>query len=221
MKNLGGFEAYKNKNAEQAKKRRDQFKKSLGKLSEVKQHQLICESRAKCRKRVEEFRKRKKDQLLMERRLGNLQTQPSSIASIEFHNTYRTEDALRKAVVKTKRGMPPSPSKQKAVIAKLLHALNTNDKQEVVDNSYCTTKEKPSKGLSPNLVEAITEFYQRDDISRVSPNVKDCKRFVNDITGVKEYKQVRHLMFKLSEVRALFVEEYTAGKSMKAYCDSS
>lgn len=151
----------------------------------------------------------------MDRRLADQANKSSSLASIKFNNSYRTESALRKAVGKTKRSLPASPSKQKAVITKLLHSLNPKDKDEVIENTN-SMKNKTCKGLSPDLIEAIEGFYQRDDISRVSPNVKDCKRFVNNTTGEKEYRQVRHLMFKLSEVHALFVEEYTSGKNVKA-----
>lgn len=146
----------------------------------------------------------------MESRLIDQQNKSSSLASIQFEKSYRTESALRKAVGKTKRSLPASPSKQKAVIAKLLHSFNQIDKEEVIDNTNAT-KQKTSKGLSPEIIKSIEQFYEREDISRVSPNVKDCKRFINEVTGEKEYRQVRHLMFKLSEVHALFVEEYFSG----------
>lgn len=196
MKRLGLYEGFKKKNAEDAKKRRTKVKESLSKLTPVKRQQLICDNRSKCRKRVEQCRKRKKEQLMMDKRLES--------------ESYRTDGAFRKAVSKIKRSLPSDSTKRNQALKKVLDSLDPVDKAEVIACGD-VTKGKTNQGLTADLIEAIQNFYERDDISRVSPNVKDCKRFVNDATGEKEYKQVRHLMYKLSEVHALFVEEFTAG----------
>lgn len=147
--------------------------------------------------------------------MARLQEQSSSLSTIAFKNSYRTDGALRKAVGKAKRALPDSPSKQKAVLAKMFQSLTTEDKEDVVNNTAVVQPTKHYRRLSAELIDAVRQFYQRDDISRPSPNVKDCKRFVNEDTGEKEYRQVRHLMYKLSEAHALFVEEYAAGKSAR------
>lgn len=152
----------------------------------------------------------------MEKRLADLQNKSSKLASIEFDNSYRTDSTFRKDFGKIKKSLPVSPSRGKAMIAKLYRALNSKDREEVAGNAN-TPKEKTYNGLDPELIKAIREFYQRDDISRVSPNVKDCRKFVNEATGIKEYRQLRYLMYTLNEVHALFIEEYTGGKTIVAF----
>lgn len=193
------YEEFKKKNAEDAKKRRAKVKESLSKLTPAKRQQLVWENRSKCRKRVEQCRKRKREQLMMDNRLES--------------ESYRTDGAFRKAVSKIKRSLPSASTKRNKALKKVLDSLDPVDKAEIIAGGD-VTKGKTNQGLTADLIEAIQNFYERDDISRVSPNVKDCKRFVNDATGEKEYKQVRHLMYKLSEVHALFVEEFTAGMNV-------
>lgn len=50
-------------------------------------------------------------------------------------------------------------------------------------------------------------FYERDDVSRMSPNVKHCKKFEDPSTGTKEFKQIRFLMYTLSDVYEMFKKQ--------------
>lgn len=126
-------------------------------------------------------------------------------------NGYRTSSALTKAVAKAKKALPSTPIKRKAVVMKLLHSFDENDKRQIIKNDTQNQDNKASKikrGLSLDLITEVLNFYERDDISIMSPNVRDARKFVNPTTGVKEVRQLRHLMFKLSEVYALFNEEH-------------
>ncbi|KAJ6640217.1 hypothetical protein Bhyg_12967, partial [Pseudolycoriella hygida] len=67
-------------------------------------------------------------------------------------------------------------------------------------------KPKSFKAVSSSVIETVQAFYERDDISRISPNVKDYRKFVNSQTGEKEYKQMRFLTYKLSDVYELFIK---------------
>lgn len=77
------------------------------------------------------------------------------------------------------------------------------------ENAYSTpgTQHKPTNALSQDLINKVQAFYERDDISRMSPNVKHSRKFLNPATGKKEIRQLRHLMFRLSEVYNLFIAE--------------
>lgn len=129
-------------------------------------------------------------------------------ASVNFPHSYKTKSALGKAVAKAERALPSSPSKRKAVVAKLLRTFDATTQQDILGSGMSEKKKTGNKGLSSSLLKDIQLFYERDEISRVSPNVKDARKFVNDITGEKEVKQIRHLMYKLSEVYNMFVDEY-------------
>lgn len=133
---------------------------------------------------------------------------PQPTESIEFEHSYKTQSALSKAVAKTKKSLPTSPSKRKAVMARLLRTFSEEDQKDIIGNNKSkgsTTK----KGLRIDLVKEIRDFYERDDISRISPNVKDSRKFADPDTGEKLVRQVRHLNYKLSEVYDLFMAEYT------------
>lgn len=90
----------------------------------------------------------------------------------------------------------------------MVRSFDEKSRQDIFGNATSTVKEKRQNGISPALVSAIQSFYERDDISRISPNVKDAKNFRNPDTREKELIQIRHLIFKLSEVYSKFVEEY-------------
>lgn len=133
--------------------------------------------------------------------------QPLVSKYINFQHTYKTQSALSKAVAKTKKSLPSSPSKRKAVVAKLLRAFDDGEQRDVIGDKK-SEKKKTNIGLSSTLVKDIKLFYERDDISRISPNVKDVRKFVNSDTGDKEERQIRHLAYKLSEVYLKFLDEF-------------
>ncbi|KAJ6639674.1 hypothetical protein Bhyg_12421 [Pseudolycoriella hygida] len=85
--------------------------------------------------------------------------------------------------------------------------FNEEDARDMVNLSH--PKSRPlikKRGLNPEIIDAIKLFYERDDVSRISPNMRDCRSFPNPVTGTKEIKQIRFLMYKLSDVHKMFVK---------------
>ncbi len=134
--------------------------------------------------------------------------EPLVSKSIDFPHSYKTQSALSKAVAKTRKTLPSSPSKRKAVLARLLRSFSEEDQRDIIGNTKSKGKGiKTNKGLSSTLVKDIRLFYERDDISRISPNVKDLRKFENPDTGEMEPKQIRYLNYKLSEVYLQFLDD--------------
>lgn len=132
--------------------------------------------------------------------------EPLVSKSIDFPHSYKTQSALSKAVAKTRKTLPSSPSKRKAVLARLLRSFSEEDQRDIIGNTK-SKGIKTNKGLSSTLVKEIRLFYERDDISRISPNVKDLRKFENPDTGEMEAKQIRYLSYKLSEVYLQFLDD--------------
>ena len=74
-----------------------------------------------------------------------------------------------------------------------------------VDNPSGANKEgRPS--LDSLLIKKVTQFYERDDSSRISPGKRDTVTVVTNWR--KEAVQKRHLYVTLDELYQLFMEEY-------------
>lgn len=134
-------------------------------------------------------------------------SQPKDVAP-----AYRTKSALRKAATKMRKSMPLAPSKRIALLNYMIHGYDDKD-QEAIFCKRLMTKKGNGNNLSSDVVHAVEKFYQKDDISRMSPNVKDCRLILNQFTGKKETTPIRHLMFNLSEVYALFLSDYAKNAS--------
>lgn len=139
--------------------------------------------------------------------LTEQRNEPLVTKSLNFEHSYKTPSALSKAVAKANQSLPSSPSKRKAVMARLLRTFSEEDQHDIIGNSK-SKQNVPNKGLSAELVRQIRQFYERDDISRISPNVKDSRKFTDPNTGEKVVHQIRHLSHKLSEVYSMFLDEY-------------
>lgn len=176
----------------------------------AKSNNLLAEYRMKNRKGVQKWRQKQKEGIVTqdkpERQQNRKHQPPHLTANTTFSHSYKTSSALRKAVAKTKKSLPSSPSKRKAVVSKLLGSFDRKDKEDIIGNGTSARK-KAARGLSASLVKAIEQFYERDDISRISPNVKDARKFLDPLTGAKEVKQVRYAMYKLSEIYSKFIAE--------------
>lgn len=57
------------------------------------------------------------------------------------------------------------------------------------------------------LIREIANFYERDDISRMSPKAKDMKKHINKQTGAEELFATRHMIVTLREAYALFMDD--------------
>lgn len=196
---------FKKKKAEQEKARRIRLKESLNSLSELKRERWLLENRIKTRISVQECRRRKKlnqsEGTTEDRSIFN-RNQPVIRQSAGVTHSYKTKSALAKASTKTKKTLPFSPSKRKAVVASVLNSFGAEDRNEIIGQA--NHRKKVKKGLSSAFVREIQKFYERNDISRMSPNVKDFRNFMNAETGKKEPRQMRHLMHNLDNVYELF-----------------
>lgn len=188
----GSYEDFKKKKAEQEKDRRQRKKDDLNKLSEAKRNQKIAELKLKNRKRMEEYRKKKR----------KIESESSKNDAY-----YRTEGALKKAVTKVRKMMPSKPLKREQVVEKLLNSFDQFTREKIARNSL-QNKKRNGKGIGSEVTDAVTQFYENDDISRISPNVKDCRKYLDHVTGQKVLKQMRHLMFTLKEAYALFIDDF-------------
>ena len=82
--------------------------------------------------------------------------------------------------------------------------------------THCSSR----KNYVPNalLIKEIREFYERDDISRTSPKIRDVKEYVSVDTGENILLPTRHMILTMKEAFALFDEERkNAGKSIWNY----
>lgn len=204
----GEYEAYKKKKAAGEKERRDRINNGLEQLPKAVREKTKRLNREYCRKKVAEYRRRKKG-FSVETTANNV---PSSTRPSKPESAYNTPSALSKAFAKVKRALPSTAAKKREVVDKLSRTFGTNGGLKVVENT--DAESKSSKGVSPSDIEMIKSFYERDDISRMSPNMKDCRKFVNPITGCKEMKQIRHLMYTLKDVFSMFVRYVQNGKQL-------
>lgn len=118
---------------------------------------------------------------------------------------YSNRNTLGKAIAKTRRALPQEVDRQVIVVSNLIHTFDHETKKRILENAGMMKRIRPAD-LNIGFEQAVRAFYERDDISRVSPNSKDCRRIKN-ATGDKEIRQLRFLMFTLKEVHALFLEE--------------
>jgi hypothetical protein len=112
--------------------------------------------------------------------------------------SYRTPQALGKAVRKVKKALPKSPSKRKTVISKLACDFNVCEQDKKVSSGNVLTSDK--------TVQAVREFFNLDSISQISPGQKDfvIERRDND----KYYSQKRYMRYSLRETHALYVNDH-------------
>lgn len=132
---------------------------------------------------------------------------PKSLRTIlHFEHSYNTYGTLAKAVTKAKQSLPSSPSKRKAVIAKLFYELDEKSKKEIFFNK-ATSRRTGHKRIGPSLIQEIRKFYERDDISRLSTNIDDLTNFIDPVTGDEQLLQLRYLVYTLKQAYDLFMKE--------------
>lgn len=206
LKSTGQYEAYKKKIASKRKIRNDSRINSIKSLPESVQQKIFREQREYARKKVAKCRARKKQLLSATSTQYALNTLTTS--STSSTRGYNSSSALNKAVAKLKRAAPKSLEKKKEAVRELLLSFDVKDREEIIlgttENSF-----RKTNALSPSVIKSVQEFYERDDVSRMSPNVKDCKNYVNSVTGVK---QTRYLMYKVSEVYNMYLKEFRQGE---------
>lgn len=223
LKATGGYDIFKKNRAADEKIRRDRIKNGLLSLPKAIREKSLRLKRAYSRRKMAEYRKRKNRKENTDPET-EIQVSPSRLTT-DSKDSYKTPSALSKAVAKVKRAMPSTSTKKKQVIAKILHSFDEQDQNAIISNDLTgeaksTIQRKSTRAssitrVSSSDIELIKSFYQRDDISRMSSNMRDCKKFTDPIDGVEEIKQIRYLMYRLVDVYNMFVKFVQNGKSFK------
>ncbi|CAH2086564.1 unnamed protein product [Euphydryas editha] len=184
--NKENYETHLLKERERDKKRRD-AKKASADAEEIEKR------RKRDRERQRALRLKKKNEILY------LPTQSTSSPI----GTYKSKRSFKKAITKIKRSLPASPSKRVAVLKEIAIEVFPISARRLL-----YPKEKTSASLSKETVAQIEAFYQRDDISRAAPGIKDYKSVKDPTTGERQRLQKRHLVMSIGECYRLFIEEY-------------
>lgn len=115
---------------------------------------------------------------------------------------FKNASSLGKATARARKALPKSPRKRKTVVRKLFSSI-IGEPTGVSSPGQCKSN---SLSLSEESVSAVKAFYEREDISRQTPGMKDCLSIKNE-QGEKEKVQVRYLCYSILEAHALFQSE--------------
>lgn len=193
---------FKKKEAERMKQIRAKKKQTEDEMNTAAAHAVIMKRRAATLERVQKHRKQAKSQNNVS--IDN-QRHESNLAEI-VGEAYKSCQTLAKAVKKVKNALPTSPRKKKAVLSHIVSNLDEVDKGTVID--VVTNRQKYTRKCIPaGLSGFIRNYFERDDISRMSPNTKDVKKYKCPETGEDLFLPTRHMLFSVKEAHALFVEE--------------
>lgn len=179
------------------KKQREKKKKNEDNMNPKEYVQYVNHERQKAKERVQKYRQRKK--------MGNNNT-PEKLNE-DISKIYSNKATLGKAKKKVERALPMSPTKKKVVLLSIVNGLHENERNELVN--VISSKKSTVKRSSQfsELIGEIAEFYERDDVSRVSPKIKDVKKYANKQNGAEELLPTRHMIMTLREAYALFIED--------------
>lgn len=162
-------------------KRREEMKKKMNADDDLKKH-----ARMRSKERMQAFRKRRKEEQIK-----------------QTSTTYRSPCTLGKAVAKVKRYLPASPTKAVEVVKKIAAEFQVS-----VFDKNDSLKAVPRK-LKDEVKRQICDFYNRDDISRQLPGMKDVKSIKSN-TGTKLRIQKRTMIMSIREAFELFKETFPA-----------
>ncbi|KAL3276804.1 hypothetical protein HHI36_012167 [Cryptolaemus montrouzieri] len=128
------------------------------------------DSQLKNKRRTKERKRKYRENIKLLKQTGTTtgEQSPSSLGSFSCKQT------LGKAVSRVKGTLPSSPTKKIAVMRKLV--LDFLD--ILGDDSFSKRPSRKSNvihALSDDHKGLVTEFYQRDDIGRQAPGIKDVK----------------------------------------------
>lgn len=217
MKENGTYDSYKEKNAKDQKGRRDRAKEGMKQLPKAVRGRMQRVNRKCSRQKMEQYQNRKKGITNIERKPPSNSVASDPATKNVVTGGYNTASARSKAFAKLKRSLPSAPVKARELALMWYRSFNENEQQEIVGNTKPSSQLIQRRGIGKSVAESVTEFYQRDDISRMLPNVKDCRWFIDPITGDKEQKQIRYLLYKLSKVYDLYIEHIRIRKLQLCY----
>ncbi|XP_067634704.1 uncharacterized protein [Eurosta solidaginis] len=205
LKSTGKSEEYKKKRAASTKLYRRKKKNEENQMPQTTISSVLEKRRENIRQRVQKFREKM--------RTGEKRSR--SVLSDTQLTGYNCSQTFGKAVRKAERALPQSPTKRKAVLTKIFSNVREANK---MDMETSILPPQPQKKIHQNILmlkKAIIAFYERDDISRVSPRVRDVKEYLSE-SGEKILLPTRHMVLSCREACALFNEEQ--GNSGKDTC---
>lgn len=169
-------------------------------LSIEKKSDVINQRREANRKCVQRYRERLKFQPAPEN-TNNVSENLNKIAKKSYSNAQTLGKAVKRAV----RGLPKSPTKKKAVLAKIFEELNDNDRSQLV-NAITPARYRKQIKDNTDLINVIQGFYGREDIAITSPKTNDVKEYTLS-TGEKTLLPTKHMTLTVKEAHALFCDE--------------
>lgn len=164
-------------------------------------HDIVTTRRAATRERARKYRDKAKCQSNDQ---DDNESQSGRLAEIVSEG-YSNSATLGKAVKKVSKALPVSPRKKKAILTHIVANSSETEKETLVN---VVTKPKCTRAsVGSHLNASIRKFYERDDISRVSPKTSDVKKYKCPETGEESLLPTRHMVLSLKEAYAVFVEE--------------
>lgn len=151
---------------------RDKFRRERKKESLAQSVRKQLENKRQQAERKRMYRARKKEEL-------------AAKSEIEEASNYNCPQTLGKAVKKVLSALPDNASRKKEVLEKAVVVANVGIKVVLPDKP----KRTPWNKTSSDTVQQIVDFYQRDDISRQAPGMKDTKSIKNSLSGKRESVQ--------------------------------
>lgn len=126
--------------------------------------------------------------------------------------SYSSRATLGKAKEKAERALPESPTRKKAVLVSLFKDMDERERNELVNviSSKPSTITSKESTKFDDIAKDVGQFYERDDISRVSPKTKDVYEQIDSLTGLAVLVPKRHMILTVREAYALYVEEKNA-----------
>lgn len=176
----------------------DRSRKQVQRAAESQEQKLIRQE--KQRSASKGYYQRKKDKLA---------AQVAKSLEESHLGSYKCKQTLSKALNKVGRALPLSPRKRCAVVLGLLR----RDAAEMP--TRIPTPKIPWNKTSQATIETVVAFLESDDVSWVSPNIRDCVKTAE----VSERKSRRYLICTLLEAYFMFSQKFPNIKvSLSKFC---
>lgn len=179
--------------------------KEMAMVSPAQHKQYIDNKRQKERERSKRYRQRKKMQ-------AEQQQNAMAGENVFVAKSYSNRATLGKAKKKVERALPESPTRKKAVLVSIFKEMDDGERNELVSviSSKPSTITSNTSTKFDKISRDIGQFYERDDISRVSPKIKDVQQRKDVLTGAVDLLPKRHMVVTIKEAYALFIEDRNA-----------
>lgn len=199
------------------KKYRLKKKDAENNLPDEERQDVIEKQREAVRERVKKHREHKMCDTSSQNDTESIRSQPSSLSDT-VSDCYSNKRTLGKAVAKVSRAFPTSPRRKRAVLAQIVSNVDDTDRNQLV--KVVASDKNNTNAHEINRIDiAIGRFFERDDISRVSPKTRDIKTYICPRTGNEILLPTRHMVLSMKEAHALFVEERKRAEEGIIYCE--